>query len=70
LTASAAFGSSQFGSRYLNGTCCTLYGGRANIDYVDLNPDTGTALAFARVEADNAASYLVQAGFIKTHNTS
>jgi hypothetical protein len=63
-TASAA---SQFGSRFLRDPgCCTLYGGRANIDAVNLNP--GTALAAARVEADNAGQYLIQSGFIRTQN--
>jgi hypothetical protein len=61
-----AAGAAQFGSRFLQPSCCTLYGGRANIDSVNLNP--GTALAAARVEADNAGAYLVQAGLIRTQN--
>lgn len=66
IAAGAASAAAQFGSRYLNGTCCTLYGGRANIDSVNLNPST--ALAAARVEADNAGAYLVQSGFIRTQH--
>jgi hypothetical protein len=64
--ASTATAAAQFGSRYLDTSCCTLYGGRANIDSVNLNPST--ALAAARVEADNAGAYLVQSGFIRTQN--
>lgn len=54
----------NFGSRYINTSCCTLYGGRANIDQATLTP-TSVFLALARVEADNAGSYLVQSGLIK-----
>jgi hypothetical protein len=65
-TASGASADAQFGSRFLNTGCCTLYGGRGNIDSVNLNP--GTALAAARVEADDAGPYLIQSGFIRTNN--
>src|SRR5919201_2719412 len=64
VLAGTAAAAAQFGSRFLKTDCCTLYGGRANIDQVNLNP--GTALAAARVEADNAGAYLIQAGLIRT----
>ena len=59
----------NFGSRFLNGSCCTLYGGRANIDSVSLNP-TSIYLTLARVEADNAGPLLIQSGFIKAGSTT
>src|ERR687888_656300 len=66
VLAGTAAGAAQFGSRFLQTDCCTLYGGRANIDSVSLNPST--ALAAARVEADNAGAYLIQSGLIRTQN--
>lgn len=61
--ASNATSSNYSGSRYLNSSCCTLYGGRANIDQATLSP--GTSISLARVEADNNGPYLVQSGLIK-----
>lgn len=61
-----AWADAQFGSRFLQRACCTLYGTRAEIDLVGLAPDK--ALAAARVEAYNAGSYLIQAGYIKSKN--
>ena len=63
IPVSTARGVNYYGSRYLNATCCTLYGGRANIDQATLSP--GTTISLARVEADNAGAYLVQSGLIK-----
>jgi len=68
LTIAADAHAAQFGSRYLRPSCCLLYGGRANIDLVTLNPVT--ALSLARVETDNAGDYLVQAGLGKSNNLS
>lgn len=61
---SSAIVTRHFGSRFLQTDCCTLYGGRSNIGQVGLSPSS--ALAAARVEADNAGAYLIQAGLIKS----
>jgi hypothetical protein len=69
LAASEAKGAA-FGSRFLQQNCCTLYGGRANIDEVSYSPNGDSVLFASRVEADNAGPLLIQSGYIRTFNKS